>query len=85
MSSAFVEHLVKRSGYPGGRRAPGSVASRLADRTMRSRKKALLLAALMTALGLTGIVHAVTPNIRGRISGQDKLLPEVYGLSLIHI
>lgn len=33
----------------------------------------------MTALGLTGIVHAVTPNIRGRISGQDKLLPEVYG------
>ena len=33
----------------------------------------------MTALGLSGIVHAVTPNIRGRISGQDKLLPEVYG------
>ncbi len=45
---------------------------------MRSRTLPLLLAGLTLALGLSGTVHAVTPNIRGRISGQDRLLPEVY-------
>ncbi|MBK8217418.1 MAG: hypothetical protein IPK71_27135 [Myxococcales bacterium] len=45
---------------------------------MRPRKLSLLLAGLAVALGLSGIAHAVNPNIRGRVSGQDKLLPDVY-------
>ncbi len=45
---------------------------------MRSRKFAPLAASLAVALALAGTGHAVTPNIRGRVLGQEKLLPEVY-------
>jgi hypothetical protein len=45
---------------------------------MRQRKTVLLFAVLGAALAVSGIGHAVNPNIRGRVIGQEKLLPEVY-------
>lgn len=45
---------------------------------MRKRNISLFVAGVVAALGLTGIAHAVNPNVKGRVTGQDKLLPEVY-------
>lgn len=45
---------------------------------MRPPKLAPLLAGALSSVALASVVHAVTPNVRGRIIGQEKLLPEVY-------
>lgn len=45
---------------------------------MQKGKYAHLVPLLVAAIALSGVGNAVTPNVRGRISGQEKLLPEVY-------
>ena len=45
---------------------------------MRMRVAPLWLA-ILTAVGLLSVAgHAGAPNVKGKISGQDKLVPEVY-------
>lgn len=45
---------------------------------MRNLARKLAGATLAAALLLTITGHAAAPNVRGKISGQDKLVPDVY-------
>jgi hypothetical protein len=45
---------------------------------MRKRAASLTLSLLTAAALLTAIGHAAGPNVKGKITGQEKLVPDVY-------